>query len=457
MTSPAGTSEEQLLADALRAASDTRLLTVSSGARHETASAFAELFGSEPAIVVADVNTFAVAGRDVYDSLQRAGQKTHEPFIFGADVYAEIRCVDELQQALSGVDATPIAVGSGTINDLVKLAAHRLSRPYMVVATAASMDGYTAYGSSITAQGSKQTFNCPAPRGVLADLETIAAAPPKMSAAGYADLVAKIAAGADWMLADAAGVEPIHSAVWETVQGRLHSWVSEPSAVASGKPAALHRLINGLMMSGFAMQAAKTSRPASGAEHQFSHLWDMQHHTFQGAAPSHGFKVGIGTLASTALCERLLQADLGRLDIDDALRRWPTLYEQLSRIETLFGPDELAGKAREETIAKYPSPDSLRQQLSRLKSTWRELQPRLKTQLLPFNQLQDMLAAAGCPTQPEQIGISRQRLRSSFEQALCIRRRFTILDVAQRTGLWHSLLDDLFGPAGPWAIEKGSR
>jgi glycerol-1-phosphate dehydrogenase [NAD(P)+] len=56
---------------------------------------------------------------------------------------------------------------------------------------------------------------------------------------------------------------------------------------------------------------------------------------------------------------------------------------------------------------------------------------------------------------PDQIGISRERLRTSFEQALYIRRRFTILDAVQRTGLWDSLIDRLFGSAGPWQIAKG--
>ena len=102
---------------------------------------------------------------------------------------------DELTNVLSSTDAVPVAVGSGTINDLTKLAADRVNRPYMVVATAASMDGYTAYGASITAKGWKQTFDCPAPKVVLADLETIAGAPEGMNASGYADLIAKVAAG----------------------------------------------------------------------------------------------------------------------------------------------------------------------------------------------------------------------------------------------------------------------
>jgi glycerol-1-phosphate dehydrogenase [NAD(P)+] len=85
--------------------------------------------------------------------------------------------------------------------------------------------------------------------------------------------------------------------VWNTVQEHLPEWTASPGGVARGEPGCLRRLVVGLMMSGFAMQAAQSSRPASGADHQFSHLWDMQHHEHNGAAPSHGFKVGIGTLA----------------------------------------------------------------------------------------------------------------------------------------------------------------
>lgn len=54
------------------------------------------------------------------------------------------------------------------------------------------------------------------------------------------------------------------------------------------------------------MQWSKSSRPASGAEHQFSHLWDMEGHVHQGLAPSHGFKVGLATLAIASLYEELL-------------------------------------------------------------------------------------------------------------------------------------------------------
>ncbi|HEY2411018.1 MAG TPA: sn-glycerol-1-phosphate dehydrogenase [Pirellulaceae bacterium] len=449
-------TEDELIERALRSARDTKQLAVRGGVRHETARVFAERFGEhfggQTAIVVADQNTFNAAGRDVCRSFESAGQKTELPFIFGPDVYAEERCVDHLRAALAKVNAIPVAVGSGTINDLTKLAVHQLKRPYMAVATAASMDGYTAYGASITSKGSKQTFDCPAPLVVLADLDVIATAPVGMNASGYADLLAKIAAGADWILADALGIESIDSAVWDTVQRHLREWLSEPAAIHRGEPAALRRLTNGLMMTGFAMQAHKTSRPASGAEHQFSHLWDMQHHTHEGHAPSHGFKVGIGTLASLALYEELLSRDLSAIDIEQAVNQLLTLSQLNAQITKLFGEGELADTAHRETAAKYIDAAALRQQLQRLRQTWPDLHQKLEKQIIPAKVVKQMLQDAAAAYEPEQIGISRDRLRQSYWQALFIRRRFTILDLAHRTGLLDDALTNLFSSSGQFSI-----
>jgi len=447
--------DDFLIERALQSATETRFLLTATGARHDVAAVFEKQFGSQPAIVVTDENGFAAAGRDVLDSFNRAAHSVAEPFVFDSDVYAEDRCVQQLQTALKGVAGIPVAVGSGTLNDLTKLVAHRLNRPYLAVATAASMDGFTAYGASITYKGSKQTFDCPAPQAVLADLEVIAAAPPGLNASGYADLIAKIAAGADWMVADAAGIEPIRPDVWETVQSRLHHWVSSADGIRNSDPAALRSLVAGLMMSGFAMQAARSSRPASGAEHQFSHLWDMQHHTHNGVAPSHGFKVGIGTLSSIGLYDELIRRDLTSRSVDDLMQRWPSSEQLESRIRELFEPGELAEKAVEETRAKYPSRPQLREQMNRLHAAWPDLRQRLQQQLIPFGRLRDMLAEAGAAFEPEQIGISRSRLRLSYEQAFYIRRRFTVLDLAMLSGEGEAAIDELFSHNGCWAAGAG--
>lgn len=443
-----------LLAGALRAARDTRALEFGENVLPRAPHLFRQLFSDGRALVVADENTFAAAGRALLHAFVAGGVPVVEPFIFRApDLHAEFHHVEELESALRARDAVPVAVGSGTINDLTKLAAHRVGRRYLCVATAASMDGYAAFGASITYRGSKQTFPCPAPLGVVADLGVIAAAPAVMRSWGYADMLAKITAGADWLLADALGAEPIHPAAWAIAQGRLRELVSEPNRVRAGELSAVSRLMEGLLLGGFAMQAAQSSRPASGAEHQFSHLWDMQHHTHNGRAPSHGFKVGIGTLASAALYERLLEQPLERLDIEACLARWPDESGWLDAVRQTFGEGELAAVAATETRAKTADRVSLRGQLERLRAQWPALRERLRAQLLPFATLRAMLAAAGAPTEPEQIGISRERLRASYWQALFIRRRFTVLDVAARAGVLEECVNAIFGPGGLWPLD----
>lgn len=442
-------THEVLLDSALRQARDTRRLCIGPGLRHRLADVCEELFSGSACILIADENTFAAAGKDVYDGLRAAGRICREPLVLqSAGLYAEFSLVERIKRAIAAADAVPIAVGSGTINDLTKLAAHLCGRRYLAVATAASMDGYTAFGASITRDGSKQTYDCPAPLGVVADLEVIAAAPQELNASGYADLVAKCPAGADWILADGLGIDPIDASVWDMVQPQLHHWMADPEGIRQGDMDALRRLTTALMITGFAMQAARSSRPVSGAEHQFSHLWDMEHHTHHGNIPSHGFKVGVGTLASLALYEVLMQTDVERLDVDVAVRAWPHRVANDQQIANLFRIPELACKAHLESGTKHVDHDLLRTQLQLLQQVWPGLRERLSQQLMPSHEVRDMLRAAGCPVEPEQIGISRERLRESFLKAYHIRRRFTVLDLIRRANLWEQALDNIFNSDG---------
>ncbi len=444
------------LAEALGCARETRALIVGPGVLGQTARVFQEQFPSRRAVVVADEQTFALAARAVIDGLRAAGVACEAPFVYrDPALYAEFRFVEELEASLRTHDAIPIAVGSGTINDLAKLAAHRAGRPgYLCVATAASMDGYTAFGASITFQGAKQTFNCPAPRAVVADLDVIGRAPPEMTASGYADLLAKITAGADWILADALGAEAIDPRAWAIVQGGLRAALADPAGARAGLASAIGPLVEGLMLGGFAMQWSKSSRPASGAEHQFSHLWDMEHHTHDGTAPSHGFKVGLATLAVTALYEQLLAQPFDRLDVARCVAAWPDHNAAESRARRLFVGTEFVETAVTETLAKQPSPAELGAQLERLRAGWPALREELRTQLIPLAEVQRRLRAVGAPTEPGEIGLTRARVRTSFLRAQHIRRRFTVLDLAVRTGTLDAALDGLFGPGASWEIPR---
>jgi glycerol-1-phosphate dehydrogenase [NAD(P)+] len=435
----------QAVAEALAAARETRALEVGPGVLTRTADVFRRCFPGREARVIADPTTFKVAGREVHESLRAAGLSRVEPYLLSdPQLHAEHRFVEELETVFRQDSAIPVAVGSGTINDLVKLAAHRTGRQYLCVGTAASMDGYTAFGASITYRGSKQTFECPAPLAVVADTEVIRRAPPAMTASGYADLLAKITAGADWILADALDVERIDPRAWSIVQGGLREALADPAAARAGDATAISRLIEGLLLGGFAMQWSKSSRPASGAEHQFSHLWDMEHHVHQGEAPSHGFKVGIATLAVTALYEELLRHPIERLDVERCCTAWPSLCAVEASVQGLFAGTEFTQRALEETRAKYVDAAALGRQLQTLKQIWPDLRARLQGQLLPLSDLRERLSRVGAPTDPEAIGLTRERVRASFLRAYHIRRRFTVLDLAIRTGLLEPALDALY-------------
>lgn len=440
---------------ALQRTTDTRDLAIGVGAMKKAPEMFRRLFPGARAVIVADATTYRVAGEEVAACFAEAGIPTEAPYIFDdPHLYAEWSFVERLEAYLGSVDAVAVAVGSGVINDLTKLVSAHLGRRYMVVGTAASMDGYTAYGASITFEGNKQTFDCPAPCGMVLDPVISAAAPKELAASGYADLIAKIPAGADWIIADALEVEKLDEFSFDLVQHGLREALSAPEAVFAGDVEMTERLAEGLIMSGFAMQALQSSRPASGTEHQFSHCWDMENLCYNGEHVSHGFKVGIGTLASTASLEFLLDADIENLDVEACVASWHTWEQTEQDIRRIFdGMPGHMSRALVETRGKYVDGEGLRRQLERLKAVWPELKVRIGEQIIPFGRVRESLKAVGAPYEPEMIGVTRERFRRTFGYIPYMRSRFTNIDLLFRCGLMPAVEEKLFGKGGIWEVE----
>lgn len=240
----------EAMAEGLRHASDTRVIEVGREVLSRSGEILARSLAQEgrPVLVVADERTWAAAGQQVSGSLQEAGIELAEPLIFpGAPtLYAAYENCQVIRERLVETGALGVAVGSGTLNDLVKLASGELGQPYAVVGTAASMDGYSGFGAPMTDNGVKITMPCPAPAVVVFDLDVAAAAPKSMVAGGYGDLAAKIPAGADWILSDAIGLDPIDPLAWDLVQGGVSQALSDPVALAAGEPDAYEGLVRGL-------------------------------------------------------------------------------------------------------------------------------------------------------------------------------------------------------------------
>ena len=454
---------EQRIRAALQEATDTHNVNIGAGALASVPDVFRENFGDRPPVVVADGNTLEVAGKEVQRRLEEAGYTTLEPYVFPAEppLYAEYSNIEKLRDSLKGHDAIPVAVGSGTLNDIVKRSSHECERPYMCVGTAASMDGYTAFGASIEKDGLKQTLSCPAPRAVVADLEVLRHAPEDMTASGYADLLGKVTSGADWLIADSLEVEKIDPAGWSLVQEHLREWTDSPAELRAGDQQATEDLIEGLILSGLGMQSYESSRTASGAEHQFSHLWEMEGlghgEGHEGTPLSHGFKVGVGSVAIAALYELILERDLADLDIETLRNSWPTKEEMEQSVRVQHTSPDLEEGAVEQTLAKYISVDELAERLELLREVWPGLRAKVREQLRPAEQISEMLQAAGCPTGPVEIGLGWEDFEATYFRAQTIRKRYTVLDLAFETGILGECVDELFAPEGFWGRVAASR
>jgi glycerol-1-phosphate dehydrogenase [NAD(P)+] len=441
---------------ALEGATDTREVLLGAGVLGEVGAVFERAFGDRAAVVIADETTFEVAGKRAGQLLADGGRALAEPYVFPATptLHADYDNVIPLARFLRATDAIPVAVGSGTLNDLVKRASHEVERPYLTVATAASVDGYTSFGASITKDGFKQTLTCPAPRAVVADLDVLAAAPAIMTASGYGDLLGKVPAGADWILADATGTDPIPPHVWALVQGSLREAIARPAQVRAGDLDALAGLVEGLMLSGLAMQVAGSSRPVSGAEHYFSHLWELEglaHGVDGGPPPEHGLKVGFGSIAIAAFYERFLQRDLANVDIDARRRAWPSWDQVEQQVRATHKTPGLDRAAVEQSRDKYIDADQLAARLELLRDRWLTLRERLQAQLLPADQLREQLRAAGSPTTPAELGLRMDDFKATYTRARMIRSRYTVLDLAYEAGVLEEIVDELFSPGGYWA------
>ncbi|MCX7644368.1 MAG: iron-containing alcohol dehydrogenase [Rhodobacteraceae bacterium] len=388
-----------------------------------------------PACLMADARAWAAAGPATEAAFRAAGIPVRA-HVIPAD--PRPKPTVELSRALGAAlrpGEAPVAVGSGVMNDLVKHAAFAAGLGYMCVATAASMDGYTSAGAPLSEAGFKKTLPCRPAKVLVADLDVIAAAPREMTGWGYGDLAAKIPAGGDWMIADALGIEPIDAVAWPMVQEGLAEWLAAPERIAAGEPEAVAGLFRGLTLVGLAMEAHGSSRPASGADHQIAHLWEMEDLHHAGERVSHGACVAVAAVAALRLFDWLLARDLTRIDPAALAARAAGIDAEAAEIARAFGPGEVASRALAETRAKHAGPGALATRLARLREVWPDLSARLRARLWSPARMAAQLRAAGAPAAPEEIGVSPERLGETLLKARFLRSRYTVLDLLSDLGM----------------------
>lgn len=136
----------------------------------------------ENILIVADENTFSAAGENVEKTIR---EKNIKKIIFSGKtvLIPNEEVIEKVREQTGGIDLI-IGVGSGVIQDLCKYVSFFDNIPYMIVATAPSMDGYASNGAAMILNGMKETVAAGLPRAIIADTEVLKKAPIEMLKAG---------------------------------------------------------------------------------------------------------------------------------------------------------------------------------------------------------------------------------------------------------------------------------
>ena len=257
----------------------------------------AEPFKDGKILVVFDNHTYEVAGKRAVELLKENGFNVKELlFDTGDDILIpDEKTLGRIVQEQDLDTSLMVAVGSGVINDSVKFVTSRSGLPYIIVATAPSMDGYVADGAPIFSQGYKYSPVAHLTYGLVGDTDILKTAPQDLIQAGYGDVVGKITAIADWDLAVKANNDYRCDTCVTLVNRALDKCFAKAEGLKDRDPESLGALLEALTLTGVAMALVNISRPASGAEHMLSHFWEMDY-IARGLNPNHhGIQVGVAT------------------------------------------------------------------------------------------------------------------------------------------------------------------
>jgi len=396
-------------------------------------TAFCRECGLRYLALVADANTYAALGRRVEHALRAAGLDVLRILLEGDEVIADGAHILQVLVPYDDVPRTYLAVGSGTITDIVRFATHRMGRGFISLPTAPSVDGYASVNAPLVIGRFKCTVNAQGPLAIFVDLPTLCAAPKNMIAAGFGDVLGKFTSLADWKLGRLIWDEPYDDSVAEQTRNALCRCVDHAADIGAADPIGVRTLMEALIASGVAMLRFGDSRPASGAEHHLSHYWEMRLLLEGRPAILHGAKVGVATLRIAGWYDRIRD-----LSPDAAARRLRSTtlprYEDLTaRLRQVYGP------AAEQVIDYHQEflridPARHKALIARVLASWATIQD-IARQVPPPEELAGLLRVAGGPNTPEALGLSADDADTAESYAHYLRPRFTVLKLARLLGL----------------------
>ena len=375
--------------------------------------------------LVSDENAIRVSD-GLLQSLDKCGFQ-YETKIYPDMRYAYMSTSNEIMRAADAYDGI-LSVGTGSVNDVCRYAAAKTNKAFAIFATAPSMDGFASDSAPLIDNNFKISYPCRQPSVVIADTNILAASPTELKAAGFGDILGKYVGIVDWKVAHYTIGEYYCENIVSLVKKAVADVVAMADKVTLCDPDAAKAIMDSLILTGCAMQLAKCTRPASGAEHVVSHFWEI-HKLEKGIWPDfHGKKVGIATLLVTRIYKKLLA--------------YPTIspHKEVLDLEDVLS--HYSPKNREEIIGyNVPNPtDEIDPAV--LQARWPDILDSIQNDLPDVDLLLDMMKRAGCVTELENANLTPEFALEALRYSPYMRRRITLLRILDMLGI-DSLLTSL--------------
>lgn len=391
---------------------------------------------SGKALLVADQNTYPIAGVQVGAILREAGFAYREVILHRPQpLVPDEHGLAEIQENITPDTSVLLAVGSGTITDLTRFAGFKAGKPFISLPTAPSMDGYASPVAALTLEGFKRTLPAAPPVVIIADINIIKHAPQIMMQAGLGDLLGKYTSLVDWELGRVIEGEDyspqIAGQVRDAVDRGVCSFINNVSSEEKTT-----NLISALIMSGETMLSWGNSRPASGSEHHLAHYWEMEAALKGRGDHLHGIKVGIASMIVSGYYHRLFDLTIKKVEeyVSKNLDESDTDYR--NRVNAVFGP--LANMILSDLNGYYCDSALRKKRQIVIQNNWYLLKKLVKEKIPKPDWVKNILKQAKAPLSPQEIGISAPELKLALENAKEVRKRYTIFRLAEDLGWRYS-------------------
>lgn len=393
-------------------------------------------------VLVGDKRTLRVAGIQAEEALSSEGfgvrTLTIQDAAGGGDPVCDRATVETVCRGADAADLL-VACGSGVVNDLTKWASWMLGKPYAVVPTALSMNGYVSANVAPLLDGVKSLIHAHEPVGVAALPWVLKEAPADMTAAGLGDVVAKSVSTMDWSL-NAYLFGEYHCAYCAGLASDIEPiYMDDPEGIRERSDQGMKALFDALILTGFSMTMAGTSSPASGGEHLISHSLDMMARRDGIKHDFHGRQVGVGTIFCAALYQELC-----------AMEQPQAVVPQAGCPEDFWGA--YADAVQEKYAEKRRRERQAANKLKEGGATWTALRQVMAESVPSPARLKNVLKRAGAAHRIADIGVEKARFVDAVTHGHEMRERFTVLGLARCFGILPDMAGEL---VDRWLIDEG--